>query len=123
MLIRLYLTAAALLYLWLAIYCTFAPQRASEIVHLERQGPGGYSEFLVIYGGLELAMALLFLLPWTNLLGDRQGLWVFVIIHAVLVIFRTASFFLFGPLPSSTQQLAIGEWVLLIGGLLLLWLA
>jgi hypothetical protein len=120
---KILLTASGLLYLALALYCVIAPQKASETVHLERIGVGGKSEFMVIYGGLELAMAVLFLLPWTGLLSDKQGLYVFLVIHAILVLFRTISIFAFGALPASTTKLAIGEWVLLIAGLLVLWLA
>lgn len=123
MITKLFLTAGGLLYLGLAVYCVLSPQKASEAVHLERVGAGGKSEFLVIYGGLELAMAAIFLLPWTGLINERQTLYIFLIVHAILVVFRTVSYFLYGPLPSSTQKLAIGEWVLLIGGLLVLWLA
>lgn len=121
MIAKLYLTAGGLLYLGLAIYCMVVPQKASETVHLERIGAGGASEFLVIYGGLELALAAIFLLPWTGLLNDRQTLYVFLIVHALLVVMRTISFIAFGPLPSSTAKLALGEWVMLIGGLLVLW--
>ncbi len=120
---KLLLTAGGLLYLGLAIYCVVAPQQASEAVHLDRLGPGGKSEFLVIYGGLELALAAIFLLPWTGLISDRQALVIFLIVHAILVVFRTASFIAFGQLPGSTQKLAIGEWVMFLGGLLVLWLA
>lgn len=122
MISRIYLTAAALMYIGLAIYCSVAPQKASETVHLDRIGVGGKSEFLVIYGGLELAMAAIFLLPYTKLLSDRQSLWILVLIHAILVIFRTASIALYGMPPASTQKLAIGEWVVLISGILVLWL-
>lgn len=122
MIAKLFLTAGGLLYLVLAIYCIAAPQKASETVHLERVGAGGASEFLVIYGGLELALAAIFMLPWTGLLSDRQTLYVFLIVHVLLVALRTISFFTLGPLPSSTTKLAVGEWVLLVGGLLVLWL-
>lgn len=120
---RIYLTAAALMYVGLAIYCSVAPQKASDTVHLERIGAGGKSEFLVIYGGLELAMAAIFLLPYTKLLSDRQALWILILIHAILVAFRTASILIYGMPPASTQKLAIGEWVVLLSALLVLWLA
>lgn len=112
MVTKLFLSAGGLLYLGLAIYCMAAPEKASRTVHLEPQGPGGQSEFLVVYGGLELALAVVFLLPWTGVLPGRQALVVFLVVHAM-----------YGPLPSSTQELAIGEWVLLLSGLLVLWLS
>lgn len=119
---RIFLLLAGLLYLALAVYCTVRPQAAAETVHLAPEGAGGQSEFLVIYGGLELAMAVLFILPVFGLYPQRPALITFLVIHGLLVSFRTVSFFLYGPLPSSTTKLAIGEWVLFIGGLLLLWL-
>ena len=77
----------------------------------------------MIYGGLELALAVLFVLPILGKFPERPALVSFLVIHCLLVVFRTASFFLYGPLPTSTTRLAIGEWALLLGGLLVLWLA
>lgn len=119
---KIFLLVAGLLYAGLAVYCTLRPQQAADTVHLTRDGAGGRSEFLVIYGGLELALGVLFILPILGRYPTRPALIAFLIVHGLLVVFRTASILLYGPLPSSTTKLAIGEWVLLIGGLLVLWL-
>lgn len=119
---KVFLLVAGLLYGALAVYCVARPQVAADTVHLAREGAGGKSEFLVIYGGLELALAVLFVLPILGQYPARPALISFLVIHILLVAFRTASFLAFGPLPGSTVNLAIGEWVLLIAGLLVLWL-
>jgi len=119
---KVFLLMAGMLYAALSLYCTARPQAAADTVHLAREGAGGKSEFLVIYGGLELALAVLFVLPILGRFPARPALIAFLVIHTLLVVFRTASFVAYGPLPGSTTNLAVGEWILLLGGLLVLWL-
>jgi hypothetical protein len=60
---RVFLAAVGLLYAGLAAYCAAAPDKAATTVGLEPRGGSGRSEFLTVYGGLELGLALVFLLP------------------------------------------------------------
>lgn len=122
MVAKIFLTLVGLIYLGLAAWCSLAPAMTSEKVGFELKPGSGQSEFLVVYGGLELGLAAIFLMPWVRqdlLLGSLISC---VLIHACLVIFRTASFFLFSDLSATTVRLAIGEWVILLVAALCLFL-
>ena len=117
MIARIYLTVIGILYLYLSVWCSVDPATTSQKVGFERIGGSGKSEFLVIYGGLELAMALMFLLPWINKAYLESSLLFCVVIHVCLVLFRTASYFLYSDISGLTHKLAIGEWVILLSAL------
>lgn len=119
--IRYFLTAVAALYVSLAAWCSLQPAHTSKSVGFSLQGGSGQSEFLVIYGGLELAMALVFLLPWLRPNFLESSLWACVIIHGCLVLFRSVSFALFREIQPMTYQLAAGEWVIFLLAAALLW--
>ena len=111
---KIFLAITGALYLILAAWCSIAPATTSDKVGFELKPGSGQSEFLVIYGGLEVAMAIIFLLPFFRAEYLHSSLLACVVIHACLVAFRTVSFFLYRDIPSLTIKLAIGEWVILI---------
>jgi hypothetical protein len=118
---RIFLALIGLIYLYLAVWCSLMPERTSRLVGFELMPGAGQSEFLVIYGGLELAMALIFLLP---LLLPRQllsSLLTCLIIHGCLVLFRSVSFFLYPDIASMVRTLAISEWLIFLGAAVLFW--
>ena len=77
------------------------------------------SEFLTVYGGLEIGMGMTFLLPFFGARFLDYTLLVCVLIHANLVIFRTLSFVCYSDIGSGTYKLAIGEWVIFLLGVML----
>ncbi len=119
---KIYLTVIGLLYLGLALWCTLSPATTSRKVGFEMIGGSGRSEFMTVYGGLEFGLALVFLLPWVNRDWTGFALASCLLIHGALVIFRTASFVRYSEFESLTRNLAIGEWVILIAGLVIWWL-
>ncbi len=123
LLVKAFLGLVGLLYVFLSLYCTFLPKRAAEIVHLAPRGPGGQSEFMTVYGGLEMGMALIFLAPWLNPAYTKSSLLACLMIHGCLVLFRLGSFTLHPQAFAATQSLAIGEIVILVLTLLLWWRA
>ena len=66
-----------------------------------------------IYGGLELAMALIFLLPLIRPSQLQSSLLSCLNVHACIVLFRSVSFFLFYIQPM-TQKLAFYEWLIFV---------
>ena len=109
-----FLLGVSLLYLALATYCTFYPAAASELVGFRLVGGSGQSEFLTIYGGLELWLALIFALPLLNPAWQSFSLMSCFLLHACLVVFRTAGLVLFDAIEAGTIRLAVGEWLILI---------
>ena len=114
MIAKIFLAVVGLMYLGLAVWCSVAPAMTSEKVGFDLKPGSGQSEFLVIYGGLELGLALIFLLPLVRSDYLASSLLACVLIHACLVAFRSISFFLYSDMSAMTYRLAIGEWVILI---------
>ena len=121
MISRIYLALIGIVYLYLAGWCSLMPVQTSGLVGFELKPGSGQSEFLVIYGGLELAMALIFLLPLIRPSQLQSSLLTCLIIHACLVQFRTVSFFMYGDIQPMTQKLALYEWLIFLSAAVLMW--
>ncbi len=84
------------------------------------QTGSGQSEYLVVYGGLQLALGLTFLVPLLHPEKARDILMFSILLHAVLVLFRTISLGLFSGINNTTYILAVIEWAILIASLVCL---
>ena len=111
---KIFLTLVGLVYGGLALWCAIDPETTSKKVGFSLDGGSGQSEFLTVYGGLEMGMALMFLLPWFKEDFLHPMLWSCLIIHACLVAFRMLAFVLFSNMDGMTYRLAIGEWAIMI---------
>ena len=111
---RFFLAIVGLVYLLLALWCSFVPASTSRSVGFTLQPGSGQSEFLVIYGGLELALGIIFLWPLWQREVTRYALVVCVIVHGCLALFRTAGFLIFDDIASMTYSLAVGEWLIFL---------
>lgn len=118
---RAFLTAVGVLYAALAAWCAVAPASTSATVGFELKGGSGRSEFLTVYGGLELGLALVFLLPAMLNRHTREAVLACLVIHACLVATRSISFLLFSGIGPSTYKLAAGEWVIFLASLAVWW--
>lgn len=121
MIAKLYLAVVSLIYFSLAIWCSVQPEVTSKKVGFELKGGSGQSEFMTVYGGLEFGIALVLLASLFR--ADSVGLGVLacVLIHASLVVFRTISFFCYSDIEPFTYKLAIGEWIITLVGLAILY--
>jgi hypothetical protein len=111
---KIFLTIVGLLYLSLALWCSFSPGTTSQVVGFELIPGAGQSEFLAVYGGLEFGMALLFLAPWVRPETLKHSLWACILLHLGIVVFRTIGFLQYGAMEGATMKLAAGEWVILL---------
>ena len=57
---RFFLAFVGIAYIGLGIWCAVAPEKTSKAVGFALQPGQGQSEFLTVYGGLEVALGLLF---------------------------------------------------------------
>ena len=117
MIAKTYLVIVALLYIGLALWCSFQPKVTSEKVGFQLVGGSGKSEFLTVYGGLEFGLALVLLASLAKPETVGFGVIACVLIHASLVVFRSIGFFYFRDFDSITYKLAIGEWVITLLGI------
>ena len=98
------------------------PVQTSQIVGFDLKPGSGQSEFLVFYGGLELALAVVFLLPLIRPKQLENSLLVCLIVHACLVLFRNVSFLLYTDISPMTKKLAFYEWLIFLGAAVLGWM-
>lgn len=112
---KVFLSIVGLAYLALAAWCSLQPEKTAKGVGFTLTPGSGQSEFLVVYGGLELALGLVFLWPLLQATETSYPLFVCLVVHACLVLFRTLSFFLYAGIESTTYFLAATEWVIFLG--------
>ena len=117
---KIFLAVIGLIYLALAIWCTVDPPTTSTKVGFQLQRGSGESEFVTVYGGLELALALILMLPliWGD--STRFALVACLIVHACLVLFRSYAYLRFEGIGAFTHRLAICEWVILLASVAVL---
>ncbi|WP_438480332.1 DUF4345 family protein [Oleiharenicola lentus] len=118
---KLYLWINAALYFVFAVWCTLKPKETSFNIGYVDLNNSGRSEYLVIYGGLQLGLALMF--AW---LGSQQnqhatGITLSLLFYAPLVIFRAVTLLQQWPVGGVTLATA-GLELLLFVGALVLWL-
>lgn len=118
---RMFLTLVGAAYILLAAWCSLLPAKTSDAVGFTLQPGSGQSEYFTVYGGLQFALGIAFLLPLIRP-GKTGGiLTLCVLIHASLVVFRAISFVLYKGIPRTTYTLAATEWIIFIGAALLWW--
>jgi len=97
------------------------PDKTSRGVGFTLQTGSGQSEFLTVYGGLELAIGIAFLWPLYRPSEVVFPLFLCLLIHGCLVAFRTTSFVLYSGIPTTTFALAATEWIIFVGAAILYW--
>lgn len=112
---RIFLAMVGAAYVLLAAWCAMAPEQTSRSVGFELAPGSGQSEYLVIYGGLQLALGLVFLWPLLRPAEVAFPLLACLLVHACLVLFRMASFGLYSNISSTTYILSGIEWAILLG--------
>jgi len=104
--VYLYLNAA--LYLIFAVWMTLSPWTTAASVGYEALSSSGRSEFLVIYGGLQLGLAVFYALTASSRYSQRVGILFSVCLYAPIVMYRAVTIARFWPVKSN---------MLIIGGL------
>lgn len=117
----LFCYVVGIMYLFLGLWCAVSPDKTSGVVGFELVGGSGKSEFLTVYGGLEIGMAMIFLLPILHQRFLEYSLLSCLLLHANLVLFRGLSFLYYSEIGSGTYKLAIGEWLIFLVSLSLYW--
>jgi hypothetical protein len=118
---RIFLAIVGAAYILLAAWCSLMPDKTSKAVCFSLQPGSGQSEFLTVYGGLELALGIAFLWPLYRPAEVAFPLFLCLLIHGCLVAFRTAGFVFYSGIPTTTYALAATEWIIFIGAASLFW--
>lgn len=117
----MYLYLNAVLYAVFAIWCTWRWQSTAQSLGYVGLNDSGRSEYLVIYGGLQWGLAVLFWLLAHRSEFHALGLWVSLGIYVPIVIYRWVSIMVWRDVSGLTLAVALMETALLIGAALLLW--
>ncbi|MHC4472240.1 MAG: DUF4345 family protein [Planctomycetota bacterium] len=88
---RIVLMGLGALYLALGIWSALAPERVARLVGLSMEGGSGRSEFIVVYGGLELALGIFFCLAGLQQELHQAGLLLAMVLSVTLAAFRAVT--------------------------------
>lgn len=113
--LKLYLGFNALVYVVLALWCTFAVQTTSQSQGFLSLSSSGRSEYLTIYGGLQLGLGIFFALCAWNPRWSEVGLVMALCFYVPIVLYRSISV---------ATQWPVGHVTLYVAGLevfMLLW--
>jgi hypothetical protein len=103
----LYLNAA--LYLVLSLWCAVRWRATSRALGYTTLSHSGQSEYLVVYGGLQLGLAIVFFLLARDAALHRFGLQASLALYAAIVAFRVPSAIAFAPVSPTTWFVAALE--------------
>lgn len=111
---KAFLALVGTTYIALGIWCAVAPEKTSKTVGFTLTPGSGQSEFLTVYGGLEVALGLLFLWPFIKSDEIAFPLAACLVVHLCLVLFRTIGFFVYSGFASTTYTIAVVEWMIFL---------
>lgn len=115
--LRAYLYFNAVLYVLFAIWCTFAPVQTAQQIGYTSLSRSGMSEYLVVYGGIELGLGALFLHCARS--EPRFGLHLALALYLPIVAYRWATLALQWPVTVTTLAVGTLETALLLVALAL----
>ena len=115
-----YLWVNSALYLLFAVWVTLSPWKTAANIGFEKLSASGKSEYLVVYGGMELGFALFFAITALSDQYRRLGLIFALCLYAPIVLYRVITVPLFWPVASTTLVVAVLELCLLAWGAVLL---
>jgi hypothetical protein len=111
-----YLYLNAVLYLGFAAWCTFQPSATSAKLGYHTLSSGGRSEYLVIYGGLQLGLAAMFWLMARDPTLNHTGVLLAVLLYLPIVVYRAITVARQWPVTSVTIATGGLEVALLVAG-------
>lgn len=110
-----YLWLNAVIYLVFALWCTLSKEQTSLASGYLSLNNSGWSEYWVVYGGLQLGMAGFFAYLAMNEPLYRAGLVFSLFIYIAIVVYRLVSLYLLWPVKPVTLGIAVLESLLLLG--------
>lgn len=116
----LYLGFNAVVYVALGLWCAIAVDKAASAVGFKALDDSGRCEYTAVYGGLQLALGVLFAVAAAQTQYLAPGLFFAVVVYACLCTFRLIGLVRFWPVATQTLGFAALELVMLLIGVWLL---
>ncbi len=113
----LYLNAA--LYLIFGVWMTVSPWKTAASVGYQELSAGGRSEFLTIYGGLQLGLAAFFAMTASVIEFRNAGVLFALCLYVPLVFYRAITVLKYWPVKNNTLMIGALELVLALGAIAL----
>lgn len=104
----------ALIYVALAVFCTARPTQTAVSIGFTELSKSGRSEYLVVYGGLQLGLGLFYFLLGRDPAYVRLGLLFSLLLYTPMVAYRVATLWIHRPTSPVTVGTAALEVLLLI---------
>lgn len=126
MLAKYFLILNGVLYVLLGIWCAALPGKSASAVGFDLPTNGGKSEFITVYGGLEVSMGLFFLFcafykPSAQTDLVTVGLWYSLITYACLMLFRWGTIIALRDLSTFVYAMVAVETTMTLLSAVLLW--
>ncbi len=115
----LYFYLNAVIYFVLAVVCTVRPSPTASGIGFVELNHSGRSEYLVVYGGLQLGLACFYFLLARDPASTRIGLLLSLLLYAPMVAYRTVSLWIYWPTSAVTLGTAALEILLLLWAFIL----
>jgi hypothetical protein len=115
---RLYFFVNAFLYIGLAVLCTAKHVQTARNLGYTELNASGHSEYLVIYGGLQLGLGLIYFFLAREPSYYGLGLLASVLLYAPIVAYRVTTLAIFKPTSAVTLGTAALEVSLLVWGVI-----
>jgi hypothetical protein len=116
---KIYFLINAALYLALAVLCTVRHTSTASGSGYVQLNNSGHSEYLVIYGGLQLGLAAIFGFLAFNPDYYRAGLAASLMLYVPIAVYRGVTLLLYKPVGVVTVATAVLEGVLLAAAVVL----
>ncbi|MBC7366152.1 MAG: DUF4345 domain-containing protein [Undibacterium sp.] len=117
--IKFYLWLNAVLYVIFVLWCTLKHAQTARATGFIALNNSGHSEYLVIYGGLQLGLAMFYAYLASTPALHGVGVVFSLCIYAPIVIYRLSTLVFFSPVAALTLGTAALEVVLLVAASIL----
>lgn len=116
---KAYLLTNAGLYFLFAVMCTLRHTQTAKGIGYTELNASGQSEYLVIYGGLQFGLALIYFFVARDAQLNRAAIAGSVLLYGPIVVYRLITLGIFRPTSVITQGTAALEVALLLWGLII----
>lgn len=114
-----YLYLNALLYFTFGVWMTLSPWKTAASVGYQELSAGGRSEFLTIYGGLQIGLAAFFALAASVGEFHSAGVLFALCLYVPLVFYRAITIVKYWPVKNNTLMIGALELALALGAIAL----
>ena len=115
--IEIYLWANAFIYVLFALWCTIKKEQTSFASGFTKLSKSGWSEYLVIYGGLQLGLAFFFAYLALHVELYQVGAIFAMLLYVPIVTYRIITIYHFRPVKRTTLAIGLMEIILLAGAI------